>query len=442
MSAANFESRWTRRLRPLAAAVFAFAPAAHALQPLDSFVQGAKGFNPDNREVQATADQQAAAADIALGRALPQAQVRGTYTRNQYEVAIGPVPGIFPNKTYLQRFDQLDANFTVNVPLLDVASFVRITAARTGADAAREQRVAIALQVESNVVQNFYQLVADQALAAASERALSVSGENLKLTQTRFEGGSAAGLDVDRSKADVERQRQQLTGAQLQIQLAARSLESASGVTPDLSQKFELTDDLHEESELAQFERPFPELPSVAVAQLQRQSAEQSATSSRLALIPSLTGSFTEHLTNATSFVGKADSYLASVNVGWTFDFTTSATIRQGDALAAGARAREARAQLQARDSIFRAWATVASNIARSRSARAEQSSASHASQLAHDRYEAGSATQLDLLQAQRDAFSADVSRIQADAELVNARLQLRFSSGVDPFASNASKGN
>ena len=55
---------------------------------------------------------------------------------------------------------------------------------------------------------------------------------------------------------------------------------------------------------------------------------------------------------------------------------------------------------------------------------------ASHAATQARDRYRAGTITQLDLLQAQRDAFNAEVSRIQADADLVNARAQLRLASG------------
>ena len=49
----------------------------------------------------------------------------------------------------------------------------------------------------------------------------------------------------------------------------------------------------------------------------------------------------------------------------------------------------------------------------------------------ARDRYQAGATIQLELLQAQRDAFAADVSRIQADADLVNARAQLRLASGT-----------
>lgn len=50
--------------------------------------------------------------------------------------------------------------------------------------------------------------------------------------------------------------------------------------------------------------------------------------------------------------------------------------------------------------------------------------------------------TQLDLLQAQRDAFIADVNRIQADAELANARAQLRLASGRSLVASTKERNS
>jgi hypothetical protein len=43
------------------------------------------------------------------------------------------------------------------------------------------------------------------------------------------------------------------------------------------------------------------------------------------------------------------------------------------------------------------------------------------------DRYRSGVATQLDMIQADRDAFAAAAGRVQSDAELLNARLQLRL---------------
>ena len=77
-----------------------------------------------------------------------------------------------------------------------------------------------------------------------------------------------------------------------------------------------------------------------------------------------------------------------------------------------------------------RAWATVGTNIARSRSARVQSDVSARAADLALDRYRVGEGTQLDLLQAQRDAFAADAGRIQADADLLNSRAQLRVASG------------
>src|SRR3977135_2113194 len=74
-------------------------------------------------------------------------------------------------------------------------------------------------------------------------------------------------------------------------------------------------------------------------------------------------------------------------------------------------------------------------------SARAGREAAFHAATQARERYRAGTITQLDLLQAQRDAFNAEVSRIQADADLVNARAQLRLSSGQSLFADSGRKG-
>ena len=65
----------------------------------------------------------------------------------------------------------------------------------------------------------------------------------------------------------------------------------------------------------------------------------------------------------------------------------------------------------------------------------------SHAAAQARERYRAGTITQLDLLQAQRDAFNAEVSRIQSDADLVNARAQLRLSTGHSLLSENAGKG-
>ena len=397
-----------------------------ALQPLDVFVASARERNPDALEAKAGLSQQNAQSDVALGRVLPGISARGAYTRNQYGTTVdlgsGPIT-VVPDH-------QWDGSTTVTVPLIDAAGWARVAAAKTTADAAGFQLASARLQVEAQVAQNYYQLIADFALVAVSGTALEVSKESLRLAQNRLAAGVAPALEVDRARADVEQQTQQLAAALLQLSLAARALESNSGVFPDLSVPAPLADDLHNEPALASFESELNRLPAVVAATGSTRAAEQDAGAQRFALLPSVAGTFSERGTTAPGFSGHDWTWQAAINFAWSFDLTSIASIRSQDAGADVARARELRVRLAARDAIHRQWETVAASIARSRSARAGRVAAAHAAQQAHDRYQVGTITQLDLLQAQRDAFAAEVARIQADADLVNARAQLRLAAG------------
>jgi outer membrane protein TolC len=167
-----------------------------------------------------------------------------------------------------------------------------------------------------------------------------------------------------------------------------------------------------------------------------RTSAERSATAQRLTLVPVLSGSLSERYTNATAFLGGHDNvFVASVALVWAFDFGTVSGIRARSAEADAARAREESARLAVGDAIYGAWSAIEASIARSRSARAQAALSARAAEIARTRYKAGVATQLDLIQADRDAFGAAASRIQSDADLKNARLQLRIAAGTDPLA-------
>jgi len=413
-----------------------------ALQPVETFLAGARQRNPDELEARATLSQQEAQVDSTLGRVLPGVGARGSYTRNQYSsvVDIAP-PGSPPQAVTLVPRDQWDGSATVTVPLIDLAGYRRVGAAKSSARAATHQLDSTRLLVEGEVVQNYYQVVANFALVAASRSALEVSQEGLRLAQARYQAGTAAALDVDRARADVEQQFQQLAAAELQVALSARALESTSSVTPDVSTVVPLSDDLHPEPELEAFARGLEGLPAVLAASASTRAAEKQADAQRLALAPTIAGTFTERATNASGFSGHDWTYQAALTATWSLDLTSFADIRVQNAAADAARARELRARLAAGDAIHREWNTVVAGIARSRSARVGREAAVHASAQARERYRAGTATQLDLLQAQRDAFNAEVSRIQADADLVNARAQLRLSSGHSLLADSGRKG-
>jgi outer membrane protein TolC len=332
--------------------------------------------------------------------------------------------------------DQLDASLTLAVPLVDLARFARISAANRAAEAAGHGQRATMLESEAQVVQGYFQLAANLALADAARKALDVVRVNARLTGDALRAGTATVLDAERASAEVERQSQQLTSAELAVKLAARALQSRTGVTADTASSPALGDDLHAERPLAEMAGASASTPSVRAAASARAAAERIATAERLALVPSISASLTERFTNATGFLGgHHEVYAAVVSAGWAFDLGTVPGIRARSAEASAARAREDGAERAAGDAIFRAWSTIESNLARSRSARAQAAVSAHAAEIARTRYRAGVATQLDLIQADRDAFAAEATRIQSDADLLNARLQLRIATGADPFA-------
>jgi outer membrane protein TolC len=408
-------------------AIALFASPAAALQPLEVFIAGARERNPDAQQARANLAEQNAQAQFALGKQLPGVSLRGTYYRNQYDVGLTLPSG---QSISTQPQDQWVGAATLSVPLVDLASFRRIAAARTNAESFERTAAATGLVVEGQAIQDYYQLLANVALVATAQIYLEVSRENLRLTQAKLGAGAATRLDVDRAQADVEQQVQQLAEAKLQLALVARDLQSTTSIAPDLSSVVELTDDLHPESDLATFEADLPNVPSVAAAAAATRAAQQQADAQKLALVPSIAGNFTENTTNAPGFQPSRWYYQASVSATWAFDLTYVANIRSSDAAAAAAEARELKARLNAGDAIHRYWNTVLADIAQSRSARAGRDASVHAAEQARVQYQAGTATQLDLLQAQRDAFRAEVTRIQDDANLLNARAQLRLSAG------------
>jgi outer membrane protein TolC len=420
----------------LIAALVAYAPASFALQPLEVFLNGSFKANADVLEAQATVAQAGAQKDLAWAHVLPGLTARGTYTRNQYDsvVDLGPTPGAPPGSPDLLvtivPIYQWDGVATLNVPLVDLAAFWRIKSGDLASASAQHELVNTRLLVESAVAQDYYQLVANMALVTSAQKALDVSRESLRLATVRNEAGVGPQLDVDRARADVEAQTQQVASAQLQVSLSARTLQSASGVTPDEQTPAQFVDALQEAPPLETFEKVLEQLPSVEAAKENTRSFEEAATAQHLALLPTLGGSFIERGTSAPGFTGHDFTWQAVLALTWQIDFTNRANIHLQEALTDQARAREIRARLAAGDLIHRQWSTITAGIVRSRSARAGQDAANHAVQQAHDRYEAGTITQLDLLTAQRDAFVAEVTRIQADADLVNARAQLRLAAG------------
>ncbi len=425
-----------RPLRGLALlALLGAATPALALQPLSEFLAGARRASVDDRQAAVARVQAETGALATLGRSLPSVSARGIYTRNQYDVVFPAIPGFTTSALTILPTNQWDAFFELDVPIVDLASWSRIASQRALARSASHGERATLLQVEQQVASYYHQLIGAEGLRRSAQRTLEVSEANLALIRDQRQEGVSTQLDENRAAAEVESARSAIADAELASQISRRALVTLTAVTPT-GDVPSTEDDLHEEAPLQSWEStPEDRLPTLEAAVEQTRAAELGRRAAAYALIPTLSGSINEHLTNATSFVGQPAYYTAMLSLNWRLDLSTIETIRLESQAAQIARLGEERARLATHDQIFGAWQRVHADITKSRATRAQVKAAELAAEYARERYAEGAGNQLEVVQAQRDAFAADVARLQADADLSYSRAVLRLVAGqpLDP---------
>ena len=418
------------------AALLGVGSRASALQPVTTFLRAAKQHNHDTREVAATDLQRQAEVDVARGRLYPVFSASGSYTRNQYEVAIAlptsmgmDMAAAEPTRVVIQPQNQLDGNLSLSLPLFDLAAIQRLGAAEAGAEASAISRRATDLDVENQVFRAYYQLLGQEAVLTAAKSARELAQANLSLGQYKLPGCTASELDVQRGRAEIARAEGDIANAELAVVSARRQLSTLSAVEPEPASAF-LEDDLHEEAPLPGWLTRSDSTPRVQLAAATRRAADKSQQAAEAAWYPTLSASAQERFTNATGFSGHNAVYLLAATLAWRLDATVPANVRAQNAALAANAVRHEKAARAAQDAIYQAWHQVRASIEKSRAARAQIAASRMAAELARDRYGVGAATQLDVIRAQEDAFRAEVTRIQADTDLAYARAALRASAG------------
>ena len=411
----------------LLAAFLSFSAPAGATEPLEKFLERAKQHSFDAREAAASEAQRSAEADVALGRLTPSFSARGVYTRNQEEVAVTLPMG---PRLVITPLNQLDAFLQLDVPIIDLANYHRYKAASALAESQSEQRGATTIDLSRSVARAYYQYLGAQALLRSADESIKAAQANLKNVEDRRAAGAATDLDRERASAAVARAQQDYADAELGVALSARSLETLSGLTPTPATSFE-SDDLRTEGALAGWMAAVGEAPQERVQRKLAEAAEHNRKAANRALLPTLAGSAQERITNASGFGGRTATYTLQLVLSWRLDYATVAGRDAQSAALEVQRVRIERTRRATQDAVFDAFQRVQAGLAKSRAARAQATAAERAAELSADRYGAGVATQLDVTQAQRDAFLANAAKIQADADLAYARAALRLAAGV-----------
>lgn len=445
--------------------------SALAQADLKSFISAAHQQNIDRRISIEVRNKAAADFTAAWGSLLPALTVQGGWTHNQFGAELNvpktdadgkPVlqrddngqyvitPALFrdtssglvvfnPNvgtatPEYTSRAillqDQLSAVFRVDVPIIDVARWVRVAGAGINKESAELREAYMKDVITRQVVGAYYGYAAALALRQSAQKSLATAEAQAKLMEIRTNVGTSTELDLARARAEVQRNRQTVADATSLIATSRRALRTLTSVDPPETIA-EWADNVAPEATLDELEKRIDQLPAVQASDKEAKAGELASTGAALTLVPTVSGNFTENLSNATGFTGQNATYSFGLNATWRLDVPTVANIGGARALATQARLASEKTRLQARDQVNSDFQRFNAALVKIDAARAQVAAAERAAQVSRDRYAVGAATQLEVIQAERDLFGAEVGQIQARTELATARASLRLSAAL-----------
>jgi outer membrane protein TolC len=385
--------------------------------------------------------QAAITVDRAWTALFPTVALQGKYTRNNraffFPVAVSPT--VSRNLT-IQPLDQLDGVASLTTPLVAPAAYPAVRAVKLNEVAASENFQTAIDNVIFGVAQTFHAAAVADEVLAARHSSIAVAQATLDNAKARFSAGTVTKVDVDRAELAVLRAQQAERDAELSRDETYRSLatliqehapfrvrpETIDAPAPSSTTAAGGEQDL----DLALQVRPeFRAL----TASVESQRAQQRANALRWA--PSLSGFGNVRIFNYDNFAFESHSWALGLQLDWLlFDSGTRDVERRLAASAA--------AEATARAEVLRD--TIRDDLANGRreietKTRARETSersvelAKETLELVRVQYEAGTATQVDLLTAQDSLVAAQEALARAHYDIAIADLTLRRASGTLP---------
>jgi NodT family efflux transporter outer membrane factor (OMF) lipoprotein len=417
---------------------------------LDALIEAALAHNPDIHAAQARLREARAQLTGQQAKALPKASANAAAVRmrspdlssfssggnnaNNGNGGNGGGSGRGPLQLYTAG---LDASWEID---LFGGTRRSIEAASAQADALDADLADTQVSLAAEVAQAYIDLRDEQQRLALAQQSADLQQRMLALTQARRSGGTAADVDVERLTGQVETTRAALVPLDEQIAASLDRLAVLTGRAPGAL-----------DAELSAA-KPLPALPSTIEigdpAALLRQRPDIRAAERRLASSNAQIGEHVADYFPKVSLLGDlgytaADpghlfrktnfSWLGVPYLQWNvLDFgRTAADVRSAEASRDEASARYEHAVLAALEDANSALSRYGHQ--REHLVRLEQvdASAKHAFTLMRQRYTAGVATAIDLLDTERTEFSAQQDVVAGRAQLLKDFILLQKSLGL-----------
>jgi outer membrane protein TolC len=463
----------------IAAAALLAPAAAHAQErtlTLDEVLRLAKQNNRDLQAARARVAQAQAGVQTAWSALLPTVALQGKYTHNYKEVPLdlssqakalfalssavvsanlvdpnsanGKLLGILANPNgqlaaqanappvIIQKGEQLDFVASATLPLVVPPAYFGLRSAHQQEDAAAANYFVSEATVLFAASQAYFACAGTDELVQARKHAISVTKKALDNARARLEAGVVNRVEVQRAELQQVRAEQALVEAQ---DSQAQTYLSLATLIVD-HQPFRVAGN---EAPPAGPAEPVDKMAANALTlrpefmALEKTNASYSSTASSnlWKWAPTLSAFGNVRAFNYSGFSGNPYSWAVGLQADWLL---YDGGVRDAQRHLAMAQLRESEARLDqlrdtVRDDVRNAARAV--NTKRSALATAERSLqlSRQTLDLVQVQHDAGTATQLDLLQAQDNLVGAEVALAQAHFDLALSALSLERTAGTFP---------
>lgn len=389
---------------------------------LEALVAEALERNSDLARAAARVDE--ARALVTQSEAAYFPSVDGAFNRNR--TLSSAATGLLPPGIARERNDY---RATLNIAYeVDLWGKLRATtqAARADLLASEAARETVRIALAADVAKSYFSLRALDAQVGATRRTLALREDGLKLQQKRFDGGVISEFDYRQLEAEAAAARAQLPPLERDRELQEAALSVLLGRSPKEIFENSIPRVTGEEGGLLPAVVPAglpSELllrrPDLVEAEQRLVAANARVAVARTAMFPSI---------QLTGFLGSEAQALSSLFSGpagiWQLAAAVAAPIFAGGRLEAqvgAAQARERQALAGYQGAIQNAFREVRAALAAQSRAResyeaesARASSLGSALRLARLRYDNGLASQLEVIDAERNLLAAEIARHEA----------------------------
>jgi outer membrane protein TolC len=400
-----------------------------------SFDQAIALARKNNRTIRVDRAQLAAAqtaTETAWSSLLPNISAQGKYTRNYTKVEF-PAGAFGPTPFLLQPLNQWDGVVSGTLPLLAPAAWAALKSVDANVASAEANFEAQEAQLLVQVGDAFLVCAGDDELVEARESSLSVAQATLRDAQVRISAGTVTKVDVDRAQYEVVRAQQALLETQSSRATRYRTLATLLQTNHPfkVSTRFPTAaaPDPNDVKTALNLRPEFRALEQSA------QSAEKESDARAWLWAPSISAFGNARRFNYDNFHLDRYSWAAGAELDWLLydGGSRDAARHQANARAAAAREQAAMFGDRVRDDLINSSADLSVKEKAVQASQEALQLSSESLDLIRTQYTAGTATQLDLLQAQNAVVAARLAVVQARFDVAAADLALRYSAGTFP---------